>query len=797
MLDLRTYLNKTYWSKGMVFFIFCVIPCAIYPQFNIKGHVYYEGKPTSYCTVAFFHDSVWLRNVISDKEGRFEVKGLSQGNYQLKFSHVSYEGGPQYIQLRSDTIVEVVLKLKSRVLAEVKLNSKKPFIEQRPDRFIVNVENSILAVGYSALEVIQRSPGLWVSNDGDIKLRGNQSVNVMLDGILQRMPAEALAEFLSTIRSENILRIEVLTSPGAEYDAEGGGGFINIVLKKPRVRGLTGGVFFTYKQQERKPYIGPSMVINVKEKNKTFTLSYVNNYDASEFYAINNVHYPDNEYYNTFTLASQVRRRNQVVGRMVLEMPKKQLFIAQYVWGNTYNDRDFNTEMDMSFSGQPNSGNASSLSKRKSWRNSITLNYVRPLDTFGTRLSFIADYTYNKSNDEALFKSRAKLSLPDSGYRNFAPFSTHIATFQVDFRKLLGKVEFKTGAKYSYIERNNKLFSENMLGATWLYDPQNSNHFLYNENIGALYLSFEKSFNKTQIQAGLRGELTDFSGKSLIVDKQVSNTYFGLFPSLNILRTLNKTKGHSIGFTANRRLSRPDFNELNPYRLKIDNFTYQIGNPALLPQYSYNLSTTLTLANRYVTGVYYTKNTGIFISLASLKPNNILEYQLTNYRSNHELGVYVNVPIDITKWWTTQNECRFYLLKYQLPNFENTQTTFFVRTLNNINIKKFADIDIVAEYRSPYVYANADVAYQFYCDMGISKKIIKNKIRARLLVTDVFNSLRDKVNTDFVSTQIYFYQKRPTRTFGLTFSYTFSTGSKFTSRNAQQNNEEERNRLEK
>jgi iron complex outermembrane recepter protein len=790
---------KSCWLNRLItLLVLCAAHFFACAQLKLGGRVVCEGKPVQFCTVSILLDSQLVINIITGKEGDFETAGLARGHYRIAFSHISYEAPAQDIVLTADSVITIVVTPKGNTLAEVKLNSKKPLITQKADRYIMNVDNSFLSTGYSALEILQRSPGLWVTSDGAIKLRGNMEVSVMIDGVMQRMPSDALAEYLRTLKSENILKIEVITSPGAEYDAEGTGGFVNIVLKKPRSQGFTGGVFLTYRQQGAKPYLSPGAVANLKTKNKTISLSYSGLYDASNYYAVNNVSYPNNSFYNTITQAEQVRKRHQLISRLVIDLPKKQLLAIQNVYSASDGDKDFITGMNMNFSGQPNSGNASSVSSRSATRVGTTINYIKPLDTLGSRLSIIADYTTNKSTDNLLFTSKAKILLPDSGYRNFSPFSTRIVTLQADYKLVTRhKLEIKTGSKYSHIKRSTRLLSENYENNYWIFDPINSNQFLYNEDIAALYVSLAKVIGKTEVLLGLRGELTAIRGNSLSSNQINTNQYTGLFPSLNILHTINKEKGHSASLGITRRLSRPDYTELNPYRLKIDNFTYQAGNPLLKPQYTYSFNTNLNLFNTYTLGLYYSVTNDVFISLASLKADNILQYQVSNFKSSKEAGFYANAPVKLTKWWSTNNEIRLYMLKYRLQNFKNTQTTFFARSLHNIAIKKVMDIDITSEYRSPYVYANAAVAYQVYCDIGFGRKILKNKGRIRLLITDLFDSQRDKINTDLTSTTIYFYQKRPTRTFGFSFSYTFSRGIKFNTRNVQQNNEEEKNRIER
>jgi hypothetical protein len=418
-------------------------------------------------------------------------------------------------------------------------------------------------------------------------------------------------------------------------------------------------------------------------------------------------------------------------------------------------------------------------------------------DTLGSSFVFLADYTRNISRDNIDFNSSYN-SGSDSVYRSRAPYHTSILSFQADFKKVLSRnSDLKFGVKSATVSRNNQLLTENLQSNVWLNDSSTSNTFLYDETISAFYSSYSRSSKKSSFALGVRGELTRSKGRSLTSKQDVSASYFNIFPSFSFQSEFNKAKRHTFYLSLNSRITRPDFNDLNPYRFKIDNFTYQLGNPALKPQYSYTADASVSLFQDYNAGVYFSFIDAVFANLLSCRQGNVIEYQVQNFDRSQEVGFYMSLPLKLTKWWTSRTDLTVYNLSYRLQRFNNSNVTAFVRSSQMFNINKVFNADLLLEYRSPYVYSNAAVANRFNSEFGLSAKMLGGRARFRLIATDLFNTVRDKTLTYFDNTSIYFFQKRPTRTVGFSFSYSVYKGLKFSPKNVQQIGNEEKSRLDK
>jgi outer membrane receptor protein involved in Fe transport len=763
---------------------------------TIKGYIIDEANnPVSFVTISLKKDTTNVAVTVSDSAGFFQIDIIDNFPLSLQVTRVGY--------IALDTLLvsmpvelKLIVQKDSAILSEVTITSQQSLITRKADRYIINIQNSFLSNGYTAIDLLQKAPGLWVDNNGIIKLRGKSNITVMVNGVFQRMGYAELQDFLKTLKSENISKIEVVTNPGAEYDAENAGGFVNIILKKNKIHGLQGSVFATYRQQKQFPYISPGYNLQFRNNKLSGYLSYTFTYDQSKFYASNEVVYPDNGTYDTYTDIENIARRHQMILGLGYEISKKTTLNVQHIFSASSGKNDFLTDITGFFTGNSFTGIANSTQSRDNIRNTTTANLSINLDTLGSTVNFIGDYTQNKNTSDVFFISEYSNATADSVYRNYAPYNTKILSLQSDIKKnLKNAIEVKAGLKFSKISRNNNLLTENYIGNVWIKDNEASNDFLYNEYISAAYTSVSKIFKKTQLTIGLRGENTTANGHSLTSNEQLSNSYFRLFPSLNMQQTLNEAKGNSLYFSYNNPFTRPSYTTLNPYKLKIDNYTYQIGNPSLQPQTGYNFDAGINLNNKYNMGAYFNQVNDVFANILLPQQDNTIVYQMQNFTSSKETGIYITIPYNISKWWATNTDLQLYHLQYSLDKYTNEQTIFWGKLVQNISLGKIAKMDIVTQYTSPHVYSNTRAAYNFFTDIGFTKNLLKNKMRLRLLFSDITNTVRDKNITTFNNAVIRFYQKRPTRTISLSVSYNFSTGKNANIKRINQIANEEKNRI--
>lgn len=758
-----------------------------------------HNKPVTFASIGLLKDKTYVAGSTSNENGYFQLAYAFENNvqYELKVSSLGYENLVLgFVYPDTSALKRIAMTQEAKTLATVNVTGNRPLIERKADRFVVNVEGSTLALGNNALEVLQKSPGLWVTGDGAIKLRGNQSVMVMINDVVQRMSQSDLADYLRTLRSEEISKIEIISNPPSEFEAEGSGGIVHIILKKSRQDGLLGSVSSQYRQQvERSAYSG-NATLNYKVKSLYLFGNVSAGKDESDYIASTKISYADQSRYESFT--NRYNNNNRFFYRIgaSYDLSKDQFISVQNMQGNSKMNQYFDTNIDVSNSNQPLTGVARSEWYRKPQQNNTTINYSLKLDTLGSSLKVIGDYIYSTKTELNDFVSIYTLPEKNSTFRNNTPNTTNLYSVQTDFTKMFTKNwEFKTGLKFVATKRDNEVLNEDYIAGNWVVNTGLSNRFIYKEYLSMGYASMVHKMGKTSIKLGLRAEQTQMNGNSITANEKFKRNYLSFFPSLFIMRQLNEEKGTSIFLNYSRRLQRPSFADLNPYRVQFDDYLTQLGNPNLMPEYTHKIELGTTFAKGIFADVYYSLTTDKIAQLANPVANKTIEYQTRNFNNSYEYGFSLNVPFKINSFWSTNNGFSVYDLSYRLNDFKIRQTAMFARSQHTFVFKNVFDVDASFDYRSPYVGANTRFAYLFITDVGLTRRFLKKNLQARLYASDVFNTFREKNVTEYTGTRIDFYQKRPTRTFSLTLNYSFSTGKKFSNKKIEESSEDEKRRI--
>ncbi|MEO6819841.1 MAG: outer membrane beta-barrel protein [Ginsengibacter sp.] len=784
-------------GKGVLIFIIgCMLTYPIVAQNKYGGMVTDDKNfPLPFATILLSQNDQFLTATTTDEFGKFNLDFplLKNQKYSLKLSLVGYITFV-YPFIYPDTGFSKFILLKNKeLLNEITVTANQPLVTRRADRYIINVENSILANGNLGLEVLRKSPGLWVNNNGGIRIKGNQSVTVMINDVVQRMSEDELAEYLKSLRSEDINQIEVIQNPPAEYEAAGPGGIIHIILKKSRKDGLNGSLYGLNRLQGDQFYISDGANLDYKVKKYYFTGAVSLSRDRNSSYANSNITYPDNSMYKTNGTRDNDNRRQQFRFGIGYDINKNQTIAIQSISiGNQFYNK-FYTSSYYEDAKEQTTGKAFTDWVRKPLFISNTLNYSWKSDSLGSLFKIVADYMYGKKSELNQFTATYNDALQNITYRVSTPVETNIYSLQADYTKMLsGKLQVKAGAKYAKSKKDNELIREDFQSKEWKKDSLMSNRFLYNENIIMFYVAMEKTVGKTEMKAGLRAEETFSNGNSLTSSQQFKREYLGWFPSIFISHTLNEKKGNSVYLNYARRLKRPGFQELNPYRLQFDNHTIMLGNPYLTPQYTHNVEAGYHFLHDFSATIYLAITDRVIGQIAMPVMGNIIEYQYQNLDKNTEYGISLSAPFRISKGWTSSNSAFAYYAAYTINQVKLQQQTFALKSNHNINLKNLMDIEVIAEYRSKYVEANTVMGSQFYCDLGISRKILKGKGRLKLYCSDITNSSREKEITNYAGTHIYYYQKRQTRNLSISINYNFSAGKKFNAKKIETGNTDNR-----
>ncbi|MEP6673805.1 MAG: outer membrane beta-barrel family protein [Ferruginibacter sp.] len=782
-------LTKNYFLILLLFFV----TGYVFSQNKITGVVQnIAHQPLPYVSIIVSNGQQFILGTGSDEKGQFSfIINDSVKVCHLKFSLIGHQTTEKDLSKNDmGTVQQVILIKDKNTMRAVMVVSKKPLIVRKSDRYVINVENSFLANGNSGLDVLQKAPGIWVDNNGSIRIKGNQPVMVMINDVVQRMSEEDLADYLRSLKSEDIAKIEVIQNPPAEYEAAGSGGIIHIILKKARQNGLNVAFNAAYRQQGTKHFTNTGAVINYKINNYYFTAGYTFINDRVNYYEDASIFYPGKELYENHTDRSDHAVRNQYRLGISRDIGKNQsLGLLTSITRNDMHQLYHTVSDDQQIS-RLITGDANTKKTRTLDFSGTTFNYNWKIDTLGSMLKVIADYSSNNKEENDGYNAAFSDTLQNSVYRNSLPNNIKIFTMQSDFIKALkSKFEIRSGIKYASINRDNTVLKEDLLNSAWAVNTAGSNQFIYKENLLMAYASVEKIIKKTTIKAGLRAEET-FSKGNVITSNQVFNkNYVGLFPSVFIMHNLNEEKGSAIYLNYSKRQQRPGLSDLNPYRIEYNNYTATTGNPSLLPQYSHNIELGYQFLKDKQVSVYITQTKNIISLIANAGNNNFIEYSSLNLNKSFQYGGSISAPVKINNCWTINSSVEYFRLTYRIAD-ENVDTKVLsAKSIHTFSIKNIADIDVDAEYSSARTYANYRSPYSFSLNAGVSIKIFRGS-RLQLYCADIFNGIREKELTDINNTHIDFLRKRPTQSFTLSFAYNFSSGKKFNSKKIEQGSEE-------
>ncbi|KIQ18000.1 TonB-dependent receptor [Flavobacterium sp. MEB061] len=660
----------------------------------------------------------------------------------LAFSVYSYS----QTEKETDSIVETSIN----ALDEIVIVKKKVLYTQKSDRMVFNVENSIISEGGTALDVLSRAPGVVVSQDGELSIRGQQGVGVMINGKLTQLSQKELANYLKSTTSSNIKQIEVITNPSSKYDATGKAGIINIILKKPSNSGLKGTAFSSYgRGRKNRTNSGINLSYNKDKFGVYGNYSYTFR-GEEERKKYDQIQYTDNtrqeivtKNYQNATTDEPLTSNNFKIGTTYEISPKTNL--EAYVdakigrYENIANGRNtlLNTQDQLQF-------DALTYNDSKEKWNDYTYAFsgVHKFDTEGKNMTFDFEYETSKFRSNQFQSAQSSTVINDR--RGFIPSQLKVFTGKVDFTNPLKEKEniewgFKAGLKnndnpsvYEYNENNQ-----------WIIDANSTNHFEYKEQIYAAYANYKYQMEKLNIQGGLRTEYTAINILQKTLNEEHKDDYLKWFPSVSMKYEFNEN--NSVHASYSKRINRPSQFDLNPFRFYDDSFNYSQGNPNLVPEITHAAEIGYAWKSTFMASVYFSKTKDVFteVYVYNAATNTTVTSQI-NVDKSYNYGVNITNTNEIYKWWSLSTLFNVFENKF-MGNTVNTDKidpiiTFNLSAQNAFTISETWKAEANAQYQSKSnlgIYERADF---FDFSIGISKQILANKGNIKLNFTDIFNT---------------------------------------------------------
>ncbi|OOG70122.1 outer membrane beta-barrel protein [Algoriphagus sp. A40] len=774
-----------------------------------------KGEPVPYANVALVDlGGALVDGAVSDENGVFKIESTKTAKVKLAVSSIGYQSfSSEAFDLSPGLIKDfgtVSISDEMTGLDEVTVKASRPEIIIEPDKTIINVEGTVMAEGSNALDVVGRSPGIYVDQEGNINLNGRSGATVMINDRPTYMSSTDLANFLRSMPAENIKSIEVINNPSSRFDAEGSAGVINIQLKKNNVDGVFGNIQVggQYNGQFA-PNAGMTLNLKKGKLSTNGTLNY-NEYAVYNDLEINR-NFTVEEGISNFNQDSRITSRYKTPsfnGSANYEINKNQN-LGLNVQASSSTDTNNNSSLTVVTNpGQDFNNFIESTNESEGKRNRLftNLHYDAKLDTLGSKISADVDFTimdnestslldnsYWSGNDDPSASYTDKiLTLNDMYYTIF--------TAKVDFTKALkGGKTFETGLKGSWVESDNDLDLSRAVNEGPFEQDPNSNRFIYNENVLAGYASLKGSFNeKLSYQAGLRGEYSDIVGNSVTLNQVNKQNYFNLFPSFFVQHKVSDK--YQIVYNANRRITRPNYRLLNPFVYYIDPLTSEQGNPNLKPQYSSNFEMNHVVNGAYQFTIGYSVTEDAFMQVFVQDQE---ERTTTTYTDNFDQTRNANfraiVPVEIKKWWSTSNMLQVNYNQFQTQIGEDLldveQVSYMVRTQQNFTLPKGFKMEVMAMYLGPQIWGQGMIQGFGWVDAGVTKSVMKDKLSISVNGTDLFRTQLIRASIEFADIDTSFRQYRSNQGVRFTLKYNFAKGESFRVK-SDSGSSEERNRLD-
>jgi hypothetical protein len=740
------------------------------------------------------NDSSLVKVQVSDTAGRVQFSAIPAGSFFSRITGVGFEDHvTRNFILEEGAAFEVpviYLQTAGKSLSGVTVIARKPFIELHPDKTVVNVEANIGSTGTTALEALEKMPGITVDRDGNISLKGRAGVMILIDGKQTYLSAAQLQTMLSGMSAAQITQVELMDQPPSRYDAAGNAGVINIKTKKTGQRGFNGSLSTSYGQGFY-PKSNNNLQLNIRQGKINFYLNY--SYNRNGF----------------FTRLAALRTYLDTQGQPLSFLDQPSFFKGV---GRT---KSLRTGVDFFISNKTTIGfNVNGMSHKRD--NPVTgqalwMGPDRERDSFilTRSTSDVVQQNYSLNiNLRNQISSTQELTVDvdalryrintDQSFQNVGvypivyteasraglPTAINIISGKADYSRQLGQLRFEGGWKSSHINTDNEGNFEYLDGSSWKVDPGRTNHFLYRENIHAAYSSLQTKVKKWSLQGGLRYEFTEYSGNQLgngiRGDSSFSKSYNSLFPTLYLGYTADSI--HSFNLSAGRRIDRPPFQKLNPFLSIINKYTYQRGNPFYRPQYTWNIKASHLYKDKLSTSFSYSVTKDYFLQIFPRDSAGIIIYTEGNLGRLRVWTVSTNLQMAPARWWNLSAG-----INYNYKIMEGTVwqpmraeiTQFTINLSNQLRFSKGWSGEV-----SGFFNSRSQVDIQEILDpagqltVGIARQVLAGKGTVRIAARDIFHTQWMKGFTWFEGATESFKLERDTQVITVSFTYRFGKAFK-------------------
>lgn len=744
-----------------------------------------DGKAVEYATVMLYSaaDSSLVKGAITGTDGQYELENIAAGRYFINANVVGmgngvvpvfdYDGGNKMLE-------KITLQESSTEISQVTVVARRPVIEVKADKTVVNVEGNMNSQGQNALELLRKAPGVVVDNNDNIMLKGKNSVRFQIDGRDVPMDSKDLAGYLKGLRAEDIAAIELITNPSAKYDASGNAGIINIKTRKNRALGTNGSIG------------GEAIYGESLKGGGRLTFNHRNQW--ANVFGNYNSHYGD--WHNEMNLVRDQFESRDVNGDGTISDGEgiTRRFDQTSKMKDNNNNHNFKLGSDFFLNSKNTLGFiVDGRTAHGPWSND-SRTYISDLPTVDDIDSVLVATNYQPQNrknlnfnlnyrfadtsghelaidvNRGLYRYRAEslqsnyytdpteeVVLQEKIYRNNTPTDIDMFIIKADYEQPFLKGKLGTGLKMNKVETDNTFDFYNVIDDVPQIDTNRSNRFVYDERVTAGYVNYNIQVKKWSFQAGLRAEYTDWKGDltSLKPDgnQMVEDNYLDFFPSAAVTYSMNDK--NQFNLTYSRRIDRPSYRDLNPFEDKLDELTYRKGNPFLRPQYTHSVELTHTFMGFLNTTLGYSHTSDMFTEYIDTASGGASYLTQGNIADQDNYSISIGAPLPIAKWWEGYLNITGYINSFDANfregfSYSESIAAYNLYCENTFILPKGWSFQVSGWFNSPTIWQAVFRSKAMGAmDVGVKKQIFDGDGTISLTVGDVLGTAGWKSVNDF------------------------------------------------
>ncbi len=783
------------YLKQAIAFVFFIGTVSLSAQFNLKGTIKdATGEAISFADVVLYQaksDQV-AKVASSDDNGDFEMLNIDKGQYYIRVFFIGYDDyRMDAFELNSDMDLGLIeLQNNAMDLETVIVKARRPIVEVKADRTVFNVEGTINSAGEDALELLRKAPGVMVDNNNNISVLSRSGVLIYVDGRRIPLAGEDLTAYLQNLPAEQIDKMDIITNPGAKYEAQGNAGIIDIRLKRNKDQGANGSFSSAaskgrYWQQNhnlnlnyKNQIISAFGTVGYKEGTRFHDMTWLNEQNGLIMDEINNFSNRSGglnyrlgsdfyvaKHHTIGVLFTADQNTNDRLTENVIQIAKvgqselvDSILVAGSTAAGTTSNKTYN--LNYGFDNKKHSVN-------------IDLDYG----------AYTNDISFNQPNQYYDAQTNKELSRSEVEYDT--PVKIDIYTAKLDYETNVAGGKLGLGSKLSVVKTHNTYLFYNLIDNQRIQNDYLSNIFEYDEKVYAGYLSYNKSLSeKWSAQAGLRVEATDSRGdlqafRPELQEDPVIQNYVNYFPSAGLRYSPSPVVVWSLNY--GRRINRPNYRVLNPFRIQQSELSFRKGNPFLNPEIVNNLELGLTLFHRFNFKLSHSKTTGQITRLISPDKDDSRASFVSwdNLAVQNNYGFNISTPFSLAKWWNVFINASMAYLDNQADYGDGAVVDVQALSYNIFQQHTFKmpmglTGEISGYYSGPGIWGGVfEYGPTWALNLGLQKKFFKDRINVKLSAKDLFLTSPWYGESNFNGLRGIGTGRWDSRRVGLSLSYNF------------------------